>query len=131
MKRTIIIFLIVMSTIAFVVYINNSYAAEPGGKGIDGTGDIVSLDDPLKLPAKDPIPTLIGKVIKGALGVVGSLALVMFIYGGLVWMTAAGNEQRVKMGKDILIWATIGLIVIFTSYALVHFIIFKGLGLEK
>lgn len=89
------------------------------------------LEDPLGLPADKPIPTLIGKVIKGALGIVGSLALVMFIYGGLVWMTSAGNEQRVKTGKDILIWATIGLVIIFTSYALVHFIIFKGLGLPE
>jgi len=27
----------------------------------------------------------------------------MFIYGGLVWMTAAGSNEKVQKGKDILI----------------------------
>ena len=42
-------------------------------------------------------------------------------------MTAAGNAEKVEKGKEIFIWAAIGLIVIFTSYALVRFI-FTGLG---
>ncbi len=71
--------------------------------------------------------TLIGKIINAAMGIVGSIALLMFIYGGFVWMTAAGNEQSVTKGRDILIWATVGLIIIFSSYALVKFV-FKGLG---
>jgi len=29
-------------------------------------------------------------------------------------MTAAGNAEKVEKGKQILVWATIGLIVIFT-----------------
>jgi hypothetical protein len=72
---------------------------------------------------------LIGKVIQAALGIVGSIALAMFIYGGFVWMMAAGNSEAVTKGKNILIWATLGLIVIFTSYALVQFV-FKGLGVN-
>jgi len=36
------------------------------------------------------------------------------IYGGFNWMTAAGNAEKVEKGKQILVWATIGLIVIFT-----------------
>ena len=92
------------------------------------TGD-VKLTNPLTNNTSGvDIPTLIGRVINGVLGVVGSLALLMFIYGGLLWMTSAGSDEKVKKGKDILVWATLGLIVIFTSYALVHFIIFQGLG---
>ena len=37
---------------------------------------------------------LIGRVINAALGVVGSLALLMFVYGGFTWMLAAGNNER-------------------------------------
>jgi len=66
---------------------------------------------------------LIGTIIKAVLGVVGSLALVMFIYGGLLWMTAAGNTERVEKGKKTIVWAVLGLVVIFTSYALVKFIL--------
>ncbi len=84
----------------------------------------VCLDDPLSGATPQ---ALIGKIINAALGIVGSIALLMFIYGGFVWMTAAGNEQSVAKGKGVLVWATIGLIIIFSSYALVKFV-FTGLG---
>ena len=65
---------------------------------------------------------LVGRVIKNILGIVGSLALLMFVVGGLMWMLSAGNEQRVKKGKDILTWASLGLVIIFTSYAILKFV---------
>ncbi|PIT93804.1 hypothetical protein COU00_02430 [Candidatus Falkowbacteria bacterium CG10_big_fil_rev_8_21_14_0_10_43_11] len=110
---------------------NILYAQDRRQTGGDpqNNADPVSLTNPLTNNTSGvDIPTLIGRVINGVLGVVGSLALLMFIYGGLLWMTSAGSDEKVKKGKDILVWATLGLIVIFTSYALVHFIIFQGLG---
>ncbi len=86
----------------------------------------VSLSNPLD-GIKQP-EDLIGQIISSVLGIVGSLALVMFIYGGLIWMTAAGNSEQISKGKNILIWATIGLVVIFSSYALVNFVFSKVLG---
>ncbi len=68
------------------------------------------------------VPTLIGRIIKGALGVVGSLALLMFIYGGLTWMTSGGNEEKIKKGKGILIWAIFGIVIIFTSYSILNMV---------
>ncbi|MCP4652494.1 MAG: hypothetical protein GY858_03805, partial [Candidatus Omnitrophica bacterium] len=92
----------------------------------EGSGDrAVSLDNPLS--GTTDINVLIGKVINAVLGVVGSLALVMFIFGGFTWMLAGGNKEKVTKGKDIIIWAAIGLIIIFSAYALVK-IIFTGLG---
>jgi len=38
-------------------------------------------------------------------------------------MTAAGNTERVEKGKKTIVWAVLGLVVIFTSYALVKFIL--------
>ncbi len=73
-------------------------------------------------------PQLIGRIIKAILGLVGALALGMFVYGGFTWLTSAGSPDKIKKGKDILIWATIGLIVIFTSYTLVDFLL-RSFGL--
>ncbi|PKM91725.1 hypothetical protein CVU82_00770 [Candidatus Falkowbacteria bacterium HGW-Falkowbacteria-1] len=81
----------------------------------------VSLSNPLGAGAT--AQSVIGNVISQVLGVVGALALIMFIYGGLTWMTAMGNEQQIKKGKDILMWATLGLVIIFSSYALVKFVL--------
>ena len=73
--------------------------------------------------------TLIGKIINAVLGIVGSIALVMVIYGGFIWMTAAGNQEKVTKGRDVLVWAAVGLFIIFSSYALVKFV-FTGLGVS-
>lgn len=82
----------------------------------------VTLDSPLGEAGKNP-QILIGTVINGIMGIVGSLALLMFVYGGLTWMTAAGGSEKVQKGKDIIMWATLGLIVIFASYGLVKFVL--------
>lgn len=87
-------------------------------------GGSVTLDNPLGQNVS--VQNLIGRIINAVLGIVGSLALVMFIYGGFIWMLAAGNNERVQRGKDIIIWAVIGLVIIFSAYALVK-LVFSGL----
>ena len=79
------------------------------------------LDNPLG--DIDTPQELIGQIINSALGLVGSIALLMFIYGGFLWITAAGNSQNVQKGQDTLKWAVIGLVVVFTAYAVVRFVI--------
>ena len=86
--------------------------------------DAVCLENPLgnSDAAKSP-QILLGNIIRSVLGVIGSLALVMFIYGGITWMLSGGNLLGVIRGKRIIIWATWGLIIIFSAYALVKFVI--------
>jgi hypothetical protein len=69
------------------------------------------------------IPVLIGRVIRVALGISGSVALLMFIYGGFIWLTSGGKPEAIEKGKKTLIWAVIGLAIIFTSYLAVDQII--------
>jgi hypothetical protein len=70
---------------------------------------------------------IIGNIIKYVLGMTGVIALVMFIYGGFLWMTAAGSSDNVEKAKNILVWATLGIIAIFGAYALVD-VVFKAVG---
>ncbi len=69
------------------------------------------------------VRVVIANVIRAALGLVGSIALLMFIYGGFLWMTAAGNDEKVKQGKDTLVWTTLGIAIIFAAYAILNFVI--------
>jgi len=82
--------------------------------------EAAGLPDPLK---GADLPTIIGNIIKAVLGLVGVLALVMFIYGGILWMTSGGSEEQVKKAKDTLVSAIFGLAIIFFSYALSNFVI--------
>lgn len=87
---------------------------------------ITRIDNPLRWDTPEEI---IGNVIKAVLGIIGAIALVMFLWGGFQWMTSGGSSERVKKGRDTLVWATIGLLVIFTSYAILYFI-FEAIGVE-
>ena len=78
------------------------------------------LEDPL---GNRDVSTLVGDIISYILGIVGVLALVMFIYGGITWMTSAGAPEKIKKGKDTLVWTVFGLAFIFLSYALLDFIL--------
>ncbi len=84
--------------------------------------DVVQLEDPLNLNQDAPIADLVGRVIQAFLGVIGIVALIMFVYGGTLWLISAGKADRVERGKDIFIWSTIGLVVIFSSYAITTFV---------
>jgi hypothetical protein len=90
-------------------------------------GECLKLDNPLKSKNIDSPQALIGQIINSLFGIIGSLALVMFVYGGLLWMTSAGSAEQVKKGKDIFIWAAVGLVVVFSAYSLVRFVI-TGVG---
>lgn len=57
------------------------------------------------------------------LGVVGSLALLFFVYGGVMFLVSAGSSDKVKQAKTIIINAVIGLAVVFLSYLIVKFVL--------
>ncbi len=80
------------------------------------------------LGASTTVQMLVGRIINAVLGLIGTLALVMFVFGGFLWMTAAGNEKQVAKGQKILLWSALGLVIIFTSYALVRFLLSDIIG---
>ncbi len=124
MFKKITILLIFTVMIFSFLSVNTSLAQEG-----EGSGSTVKLTDPLSPDGETHItvPMFIGRIIKAALGVVGSLALLMFIYGGFIWMFSAGNPEKVAKGRSILIWASLGLVLIFSSYSLSNFIINKAI----
>ncbi len=82
----------------------------------------VTLINPLGEGSNDP-RLLIGRLIAAVLSIVGSLALLMFLYGGLIWITSMGESDKVMKGKKILIWATLGLVIVASAYVIVNAII--------
>jgi hypothetical protein len=70
----------------------------------------------------DSIPKLIGSIIRTAMGILGSIAFAMFVYGGFLWLTAMGNAEKTKKATQILIWTTLGIIVIISSWTILTFI---------
>ncbi|OGH76832.1 MAG: hypothetical protein A2206_00030 [Candidatus Magasanikbacteria bacterium RIFOXYA1_FULL_40_8] len=68
------------------------------------------------------IQVFIGRIIKYVLGFTGSLTLAMFVMAGLIWMTARGNSERTAKALKIMTWASLGTVVILSSYVILDFI---------
>lgn len=73
------------------------------------------------------IEGIVGRAVTIFTGLSGSVALLMFMYGGVMWLTSGGNAERVERGKKIFTWATIGLVIIFGAYAILS-AIFGAIG---
>ena len=68
------------------------------------------------------IATKLGDMIGLVLSFIGVLFLILTIYGGISWMTAGGNEQKVEKAKTIIINAIIGLLIVLSAYTITSFV---------
>ncbi|MFZ2299664.1 MAG: hypothetical protein WAW00_00840 [Candidatus Moraniibacteriota bacterium] len=59
------------------------------------------------------------KVLDFLLSIVGVLAIIMLVVGGIMYLTAAGDEDRIDTGKKIVTYSIIGIAVALASLVIV------------
>jgi hypothetical protein len=84
-------------------------SSESGG----GTRNTYALTNPVT--GANTIPAIIGKGVRALMGLVGAVALLMFVIGGVRWILSAGDPKDVQAAQDMLRNASIGLLIIFLS----------------
>lgn len=119
MKHLLIVTLLV-STFAIVLPAPTLATAPTPTEAAVSALATAELDNPLKT---DDVRVMIGRIIKAILGISGGLALLMFIWGGLIWMTSQGEKSKIEKGQKTLSWAVIGLAILFVAYAAVNWVI--------
>jgi hypothetical protein len=62
--------------------------------------------------------TLAGQMVKMFFSILGIIFIILILYAGYNWMTAAGEEQKVTKAKDTIKRAIIGLLILVSSYAI-------------
>lgn len=62
-------------------------------------------------------------IINVAIGVIGFLAVVMIIIGGVQYTTSAGDAAKVTKAKNTIMYGVIGLVVALLAYAIVNFVL--------
>ena len=92
------------------------------GSGTAPAGSGATIQNPLGNGASNPDLVIIN-MINAILGILGGLVFLVFIVGGFMFIFAAGNEEKVSSAKKILIWASLGLIVILMSYAIIQYVL--------
>lgn len=53
----------------------------------------------------------------------GALVLLMFVYGGFLMLTAAGKSDQITKGKNAMVNAVIGIIIVLGAYTIVQFVV--------
>ncbi len=62
-------------------------------------------------------------IAKFIFAIIGTVAFVMFVYGGFTMILSFGSPDKFKKGKDILVAAVVGMIIAFGAYLIVNFIL--------
>lgn len=72
---------------------------------------------------KDDLPTLIKNVINILLFVVGIIAVIAIVIGGIRYTTSNGDSSQTKSAKDTILYAVVGLVVAIMAFAIVNFVV--------
>lgn len=65
----------------------------------------------------------ISDIVNMLLFIVGVIAVIVIIIGGIMYATSAGDPARAKKAKDAILYAVIGLVIAILAYAIVNFVI--------
>lgn len=79
--------------------------------GCQGEGDTAKLSD-----------TIVG-ILNGIVGVLGAVAAIFIVVGGINYMTSQGDAAKTKKAKDTILYAVIGLIIAALAFAIVNFVV--------
>lgn len=66
---------------------------------------------------------LVARYINIFLQLVGAILVALLVYGGFLWMTAGGDQEKVKKATSTIKNAIIGLIIIVLAWSLSRFIL--------
>lgn len=66
---------------------------------------------------------VVARIIRAALGLLGTLLVIYMVYGGMMWMTSNGESSKVDKAKGILRQAIVGMIIVISAYAISSFVV--------
>lgn len=99
------------------------FVATAGGALANLSADLNRTATAAGVKTEKGLPELVGSFIAAALGLLGVVLVVLVIYAGFIWMTAQGNDEKIKKAKGMITSAVIGMIIIFAAYAITNFVV--------
>ena len=66
--------------------------------------------------------TIVQNIITFLIWLVGILAVIMIIIGGIMYTTSAGDPGKAKKAKDTIMYGIIGLVIAVFVFAIVNFV---------
>ncbi len=95
-------------------------AAAPTPEAALKTANLFGYQPPL---GNLTVNQIVGRIIQTALPLIGALFLLMFLWGGTLWLTSGGEEKQVTKAKQTLGRACIGMVIVIGAYVIVFNIV--------
>jgi hypothetical protein len=66
------------------------------------------------------ITEIISKIMSWLLGLVGFLGVIGFAIAGILYLTAAGDDDRIQTAKKAMLWSIVGVIVALLGVVIIQ-----------
>ncbi len=102
--------------------------AAPSAGAVDygikaGTAASKTEEMPESLFGEDGSEGIFKKVVNIMLFVIGAVAVIMLIYGGVKYVTSGGAQDKVAEAKNTILYAIVGIVVALLAFAVVNFVV--------
>lgn len=76
-----------------------------------------------KAQSTDNATSMIKTVVNTMLFILGAIAVIMIVVGGIRYTTSNGDAAKTKGAKDTIMYAIVGVVVAISAFAIVNFVI--------
>ena len=102
--------------------------AAPSAGAVDygikaGTAASKTEEMPESMFGEDGSEGIFKKVVNIMLFVIGAVAVIMLIYGGVKYVTSGGAQDKVAEAKNTILYAIVGIVVALLAFAVVNFVV--------
>lgn len=73
--------------------------------------------------AKGALIPAVLQIVNWLLALVALVAALYLLYGGLLYITSAGDQTKADKAKNTILYALVGLVVIALSFVIVNFVV--------
>ena len=93
--------------------------------GTDAGQDITSCPEwnNSQLAKQDNLMGTLQVVVNVIVGVIGFVAVIMMIMGGISFVTSQGDASKVAKARNTILYGVVGLIVALLAFAIVNFVL--------
>jgi len=70
-------------------------------------------------------------LVFGFIPFLGVAALISVLWGAFQWITAGGSKERIQLGRNTILWVVLGLLLAFSGFVLLQFLLQIFLNIAK
>ncbi len=119
--------ILLSSTLSLMLLLSAGSFFTASATDMFGESDLTSIGTTTGLQ-NTSVQGIVGNIIKSVIGLFGIVATAFIVYGGILWMTSGGEEEKVKKAKKLMISGIIGMVIIVSAYAITSYLMSNLLG---